>query len=66
MKILLETESVLPQQKGKSVPKGGLFLSKVTGILALQRMPQLELELDVPHEAAECKPSAYLTFSTCI
>ena len=55
MKIVLDITSVFPHQRRKCVLEGTLFLSKVTGLLVLKRMPQLTIHLKVPSEAAECE-----------
>ena len=48
--IVLKTETKFPNQNQQAAPEGSLFLSKVTGLVALKRMPQLELELKVHSE----------------
>ena len=62
MKLVLEAESIFPDQNGQAVSEGSLFLSRVTGLVALKRMDQFELKLKVPSELAECESLQLLIF----
>ena len=57
-KIRLETDTVFPP-KGTSVPLNNMFLSKVTGLVALRQLPDLDFQVTAPFEAANRKLEFY-------
>ena len=65
MELELETQDV-PPKEDKEVPAGKMFLSKVTGLTSLRRMPDLVFQVMAPFEAAEGKFQPKLLWASAV
>ena len=65
LELELKTHSDSPTHETK-LPLGKMFLSKVTGLTALRRMPDLVFEVMALFEEAECKLEAKMLFALAI
>ena len=65
MELELKNQS-MPPKEDSEIPTGKMFLSQVTRLTALRRMPDLVFEVMAPFEAAEGKFQHKLLFASAV